>query len=86
MFDKVAESSLFAVQAKVLIGLIGFFEIPWTPLSPARLLCPWGFSRQEGWSGLPWPPPGDLPTPGIKPASPVLQADPSPPEPPAQPG
>ena len=30
-------------------------------LQPARLLCPWGFSRQEYWSGLPCPPPGDLP-------------------------
>ena len=28
-----------------------------------------GFSRQEYWSGLPWPPPGDLPNPGIEPAS-----------------
>ena len=34
-----------------------------------------GFSRQEYWSGLPFPPPGDLPDPGIKPGSPVLQAD-----------
>ena len=31
----------------------------------ARLLCPWGFSRQEYWSGLPCPPPGDLPNPGL---------------------
>ena len=30
-----------------------------------------GFSRQEYWSGLPFPPPGDLPNPGIKPMSPV---------------
>ena len=30
-----------------------------------RLLCPWGFSRQKYWSGLPCPPPGDLPHPGI---------------------
>ena len=37
---------------------------------PARLLCPWGFYRQEYWSGLPCPPPGDLPNPGIKPRSP----------------
>ena len=29
-------------------------------LQPARLLCPWGFSRQQYWSGLPRPPPGDL--------------------------
>ena len=33
------------------------------------------FSRQEYWSGLPFPPPGDLPNPGIESASPVLQAD-----------
>ena len=30
-------------------------------LQPARLLCPWDFSRQEYWSGLPFPSPGDLP-------------------------
>ena len=33
------------------------------------------FSRQEYWSGLPCPPPGDLPNPGIEPRSPALQAD-----------
>ena len=44
-------------------------------LEPARLLCPWGFSRQECWNGLPCPPPGDLPNPGIGPRSPALQAD-----------
>ena len=33
------------------------------------------FSRQEHWSGLPFPPPGDLPNPGIKPESPALQVD-----------
>ena len=38
-------------------------------LEPARLLCPLGFSRQEHWSGLPCPPAGDLPNPGIEPAS-----------------
>ena len=43
--------------------------IPWTGLWPARLLCPWAFSRQEYWSGLPGPPPGDLPDSGIKPTS-----------------
>ena len=37
-------------------------------LQPARLPCPWGFSRQEHWNGLPRPPPGDLPNPGIKPS------------------
>ena len=34
-----------------------------------------GFFRQEYWSGLPYPPPGDLPNPGTKPRSPALQAD-----------
>ena len=33
------------------------------------------FSKQEYWSGLPFPSPGDLPNPGIKPMSPALQAD-----------
>ena len=34
-----------------------------------------GFFRQENWSGLPFPSPGDLPDPRIKPSSPALQAD-----------
>jgi len=34
-----------------------------------------GFSRQEYWSGLPFPSPGDLPDPGIETRSPALQAD-----------
>ena len=34
-----------------------------------------GFSRQEYWSGLPFPSPGDLPDPGIEPGSPALEAD-----------
>ena len=44
-----------------------------------------GFSRLEYWSGLPFPPPGYLPNPGIKPGSPALQADPLLPEPPGKP-
>ena len=43
-------------------------------LQPAALLS-MGFPRQEYWSGLPFPSPGDLPNPGIKPTSPVWQAD-----------
>ena len=38
-------------------------------LEPARLLCPWGFSRQEYWSGLSCPPPGDFPNPGSQSSS-----------------
>ena len=54
-------------------------------LQPARLLCPWGFSRKEYWRGLPCPPPGDLPNPGIKPRPTALQADSLPSEPPEKP-
>ena len=44
-------------------------------LQPARVLCPWGFSRQLYWSGLPCTPPGDCPNPGTEPRSPELQSD-----------
>ena len=40
-----------------------------------------GFSRQEYWSGLPFPSPGDLPDSGIEPRSPALEADALPTEP-----
>jgi len=47
-----------------------------TPLTVAYKAPPsMGFSRQEYWSGLPFPSPGDLPNPGIKPRSPALWAD-----------
>ena len=45
----------------------------WTAARQAPLSM--RFSRQESWSGLPCPPPGDLPDPGIKPALPELQGD-----------
>ena len=53
-------------------------------LQPTRLLCPWGFSRQEYWSGLPCPPLGDLHNLGIRPRSPALQANSLPAEPPGK--
>ena len=43
------------------------------------------FSRQEYWSGLPFPSPGDFPNPGIEAGSPALQADSLPTEPPGKP-
>ena len=46
---------------------------PWTVAYQAPLSM--GFSRQEYWSGLPFPSSGDLPDPGIKPRCPALQAD-----------
>ena len=54
-------------------------------LSPAWLLSPLELSRQEWWSGLPFPSPGALPNSGIIPQSPALQADSSPSEPPRKP-
>ena len=47
--------------------------IPWTTF--CLIFLSMGFSRQEYWSGLPCPSPGDLPDPGIKSRSPALQAD-----------
>ena len=44
-----------------------------------------GFSRQECWSGLPFPSPGYLPDPGIEPRSPAFQAEALPSEPPGKP-
>ena len=49
------------------------FATPWTAARQAPLFT--GFSRLEYWSGLPCPPLGDLPNPGIKPTSPALQVD-----------
>ena len=49
---------------------IWLFATPWTVACQARLSM--GFSRQEHWSGLPFPSPGTLPNPGIEPVSPVL--------------
>ena len=43
------------------------------------------FFRQDYWKGLPFPPSGDLPDPGIKPVSPALQADSLPSKPPEKP-
>ena len=56
---------------------------PWAVARQAPLSME--FSRQEYWSGLSFPSPGDLPDPGIKPRSPALLADSLPSEPPGKP-
>ena len=56
---------------------------PWTIAYQAPLSME--FSRQEFWSGLLFPSPGDLPNPGVKPRSPTLQEDSLPTEPPGKP-
>ena len=52
------------------LSLVQLCATPWTVAHQAPLSM--GFPRQEYWSGLPFPPPEDLPDPGIKPMSPAL--------------
>ena len=62
---------------------VQLFATPWTGAHQAPLSMK--FSRQEYWSGLPFPSPGDLLNPGIKLTSPTLQADSLLSEPPEEP-
>ena len=55
------------------LSRVRLFAIPWTVAYQAPPSM--GFSRQQYWSGLPFPSPGDLPNPGIDPGSPSFQAD-----------
>ena len=78
--------SLPAMQESEMKSLshVGLFATLWTvgcQASPSM-----GFSRQEYWSGLPFPSPEDLPDPGIEPRSPALEADALTSEPPGKPG
>ena len=66
-----------------LLSCVKLFVTPWTVAYQAPLSME--FSRQEYWSGLPFPSPGDLPDPAIKPGFPALQADALPSEPPGKP-
>ena len=65
------------------LSRVRLFATPWTVAQQAPLSM--GFSRQEHWSGLPFPPPGDLPDSGIEHRSPALQADALTFEPPGKP-
>jgi len=70
-----------AVKVKSL-SHVQLFGTPWAEdcQDPPSV----GFSRQEYWSSLPFPSPGDLPDPGIEARSPTLQADSLPSEPPGK--
>ena len=75
---------MYRMKVKVKsLNRVRLFRTPWTVAYQAPPTM--GFSRQESWSGLPLPSPGDLPDPGIKPGSPALQADALPFEPPGKP-
>ena len=63
---------LLSLKVKWL-SRVRLFATPWTVAYQAPSSME--FSRSESWSGLPFPSPGDLPDPGIKPGSPTLQAD-----------
>ena len=75
--------SLYSIPSLKSLSRVRLFVIPWTVAYQAPQ--PMEFSRQEYWSGLPFPSPGDLPNPGIKPGSLALQADALPSEPPGKP-
>ena len=70
----MADSYKVKVKVKVKsLSRVRLFATPWTVAYQAPQSTE--FSRQEYWSGLPFPSPGDFPNPGIEPRSPVLQAD-----------
>ena len=66
-----------------MLSCVQLFFITWTVAHRTPLSM--GFSRQEYWSGLPFPSPEDLPNPETEPGSPVLQADSLLTEPPGKP-
>ena len=75
-YISTCRSYYFYLQMKCEVqslSRVRLFATPWTVACQAPLSM--GFSRQEYWSGLPFPSPGDLPNPGIEPGSPALQAD-----------
>ena len=65
---------LVSLKVKVKsLSRVQLFATPWTVAYQAPPSV--GFSRQEYWSGLPFPSPWDLPNPGIEPGFPALRAD-----------
>ena len=82
--DKGSSITIRQVGIRVcMLSHVWLFATPWTIAHQAPLSM--GFPRQEYWSGLPLPSPGDLPDPGTEPGSPVLHADSLPSEPPGKP-
>ena len=74
---------MFSISSVKLLSPVPLFATLWTidhQASPSM-----GFSRQEYWSGLPFPSPGDLSDPGMEPRSPALPADALTSEPPGKP-
>ena len=83
--NQTEENKYYMILGKVkalVTSHVWLFAAPWTVAHKAPLSIE--FSRQEYWSGLPFPSPGCLPNPGIKPGSPALQANSLPSEPPGK--
>ena len=83
--DEMAGSHHQLDDSCAVLCLVTFSSLRLCGLYCARLPCPWGVSRQEYLRGLPCPPPGNLPNPGIEPRSPTLWADSLLSEPPEKP-
>ena len=79
----IRSEDLSSVNIKLSPSRVQLFAIVWTVAYQAPPSM--GFSRQECWSGLPFPSPGDLPDPGIEPGSLPLEADALTSEPPGKP-
>ena len=83
MLQTSVHSSSGTLSEAKSLSRVRLFVTPWTVAYQAPLSM--GFSRQEYWSGLPFPSPGDLPNPGIEPGFPTLEADTLTSEPPGKP-
>ena len=77
MFDgnisQVLPCSMLHNKVCMLLNHVWLFSTPW--IVACQALLSMGFFRQEYWSGLPFPSPGNLPNPGMEPGSHALQAD-----------
>ena len=72
---KIKKNVYIAINA-MLLSRFSYVRLCATPETAAHQAPPsLGFSRQEHWSGLPFPSPGDIPDPGIKLGPPALQVD-----------
>ena len=72
LISLLVNTNIYYSEVK-LLSHVQLFATPWTVAHQAPQSME--FSRQEYWSGVPFPSPGDLPNPGIEPGSPALQAD-----------
>ena len=84
MISKICLQKLVLIEERVKsLSRVRLFLTSWNVACQAPLSM--GFSRQEYWSGWPFPSPGDLPNPGVELWSLALQADTLPSEPPGKP-